>query len=582
MVFYQAMENHDTKKHRRLLALFWRRVPGVIFILLGLLAFPSWAGAMKQLAVFPLTMNAPDRLEYLREGIEDMLSSRLAWEGKVSILNRSQIQKALEKNSGPLDKSQVLKVGKELGADVVLWGSITVIGSNVSLDLNVFEIASDQPVKKFYAQAKGMDEVIPKVGEVADEIGEKVFGREKVAAPAVPAAAPAAKSAGPAPEPGAPAKPPISLKGLTINPLSPQIIMNAGGFDLAGVWRSAVLPYALVDMAFGDLDGDGKNETVLISKNKIHIYRYDKDRFQVITEISGGRFDNFIAVDVGNINKTAHPQIFVTNFRSGALHSLVLSWVKGDYKIIAEDIGYYLRIHQIPGKGSVLLGQKPYGEMPFDDQIYILSWKNGKYRPEEKLKLPEKKLNVYNFIYEDLNNDGEPEILYLNNKNHLVILTEKGKELYSSQEFYGGTVNFVRTKNEQDYFLIDDSMKEDEIAYIPARLVVTPILTSGKKEIVLNKNKGSFLNILARFRSYTSGEIFSLSWDGSVMKENWKTQTINDYISNYGIGDFKNNGQRQLVVGVVQSTGPLPFLTTARSVLYSYDLGTIVPDQKKK
>lgn len=58
------------------------------------------------------------------------------------------------------------------------------------------------------------------------------------------------------------------------------------------------------------------------------------------------------------------------------------------------------------------------------------------------------------------------------------------------------------------------------------------------------------------------------------MKENWRTQIINDYVANYGVADFKNNGQQQLVVGVVQSTG-LPLVSNARSVLYCYDLGTI-------
>ena len=110
-------------------------------------------------------------------------------------------------------------------------------------------------------------------------------------------------------------------------------------------------------------------------------------------------------------------------------------------------------------------------------------------------------------------------------------------------------------------------------------MVVTSVLSLGKKEIIINKNKGSFANFLARYKSYTSGEIFSLSWDGAVMKENWRTQTINDYVANYGVAEFKNNGQQQLVVGVVQSTG-VPFITSPRSVLYCYDLGTVKPGQK--
>jgi hypothetical protein len=63
------------------------------------------------------------------------------------------------------------------------------------------------------------------------------------------------------------------------------------------------------------------------------------------------------------------------------------------------------------------------------------------------------------------------------------------------------------------------------------------------------------------------------------MKENWRTQTIPDYVANYNIADFKNTGQRQLVVGVVQFRG-MSFVADARSVLYSYDLGTLKPSSR--
>ena len=115
--------------------------------------------------------------------------------------------------------------------------------------------------------------------------------------------------------------------------------------------------------------------------------------------------------------------------------------------------------------------------------------------------------------------------------------------------------------------------------YLPARLVVVPGLTPGKLEIIVNKNKDSLWNIIDRFDSFTSGVIYSLSWDGTEVKEEWRTMTINDYVANYGVEEFKNNRQKQLVVGVVQSRG-FTFLASARSLLYCYDLGVFKPDKK--
>lgn len=577
MLFFGNM-----KTHKRITRIFHdtlrRSLPGIFLIFLFFLCLPSWAGETKRLAILPLGLNAPEKMNYLREGIEDMLSSRLTWEEKVLVLNRSQVQKVLGKNSGPFDESQALQIGKQSEVEVVLWGSINVIGTNVSLDLSVLDLSSKQPVKKFYGQAKGMDEVILRVNEISDQINEKVFDRPKTASGS-PGVAETSQTKSPEASPGppAPVKTPLSLKSFIINPLSPQIIMNAGGFDLTGVWRSTVLPFAIVDLAFGDFDGDGKIETALIGKNKITICRFVQDRFEIIKEVPGDRWDNYVAVDVGDIHGTGRPQIFVTNFRNDGLRSKALSWENGEYKLIAKDIPYHLRIHQIPRRGTVLLGQHQIVDKPFGPGIHVLSWKDGKYVSVEKLKLPDD-FTVFNFIFLDLAKDGSQQYLYLNPNNRLLVLNEKSKVEYSSSESYGGSLNLIGGKNSDSY---SSPTMEDEQSrvYIPARMVVASVLDRAKKEIIINKNKGAFTNFLARYKSYTSGEIFSLSWDGVVMKENWRTQTINDYVSNYGVADFKNNGQQQLVVGVVQSTG-LPFVSSARSVLYCYDLGEVKPGQK--
>jgi len=545
---------------------------GLAFILAFFLTANAWAEGVKKVAILPFVINSAERMDFLREGIQDMLASRLNWEDKVLVLDSSQVQKAREKIAGFLDEARAVEIGKQLGVDVVLWGSINVLGTTVSLDINLVNIALRQPMKKFYAQAKNMDEVIIRVNELADMINEKVFDRARKT-PTSSEATPQPKSPEPSAETAPSGKaPPLSLKGFTINPLSPQIIINAGGFDMAGVWRSSILPFAVIDMAFGDLDGDGKIETVLISKNRVYIYRYLKDKFELVKEIRGGFYDNYLSVDVADIHGTGTPQIFVTNYRDNTLRSFTLSWSQGEYKTIAKNVHYYLRVHQLPGRGAVLLGQQTYGQDFFDTKIVVLSWKEGRYVEAERLKVPEG-LTVFDFVLLEDNPDGSQEILHVNRNNRLVILSEKGKAKYTSSDTYGGTLNHLRKSNPN---LLFEEEKDTDLVYIPARLVVSSVSNPGKKEIILNKNKGSFFNFLARYSAFNSGEIYSISWDGGGMKENWRTPIINDYIATYNVADFKNNGQKQLVVGVVQSTG-VAFISKARSVLNVYDLGEVKP-----
>jgi hypothetical protein len=552
---------------------------GLIFVW-GLCFFCSltvvWAAEVAKVALLPLTINAPDRLDYLRQGLQDIMASRVSWEGKVLVLDKALVEKALIKVSGPIDENRALDLGKNLGADYVIFGSLTMAGVGASIDLRVVDLSKKQPVEKFFTQTKGVDEIIPRMNDLIADLNEKIFGRPQLQA-AAPQLSPELQAAvgGSSGE-----KTPIALKDFTLKPLSPQIIMNAGGFDLAGIWRSTILPYALRDLAFGDLDGDGNLETVVISQNAVYIYRFKDEKFELLKEIKGGRYDNYVGVDVADINGTGRPQIFVSNFRDDGDRSLVVAWDQGNYSVIAEKIPYLIRVQQLPGRGQVLLGQQRQGDWALGGDIKVLSWKDKRYTPTETLKLPEG-INIFNFIMADLNGDGSFNTIFLNEKNKLVILSDKGKVEYTSAAHYGGTVNMINAKQWTAADAISGTIMSDRVGrtYLPARLVVIPGSKPGHLEVIVNKNKDSLWNILDRFESFTSGVIYSLSWDGVDIKENWRTMTIMDYVANYGVGDFRNNRQKQLVVGVVQSRG-FPFLASARSLLYCYDLGVFRADRK--
>ncbi len=537
---------------------------GVLLILwvLAPLTGPR-AEALKKVAIFPLTVNAPERMDYVREGVQAVLAARLAWEDRVVVIDPAQVQRIREQDPRPLDGDRVTALGKQLGADVALWGAINVQGTTVGIDIDVLPFAQRQPVKKFYAQAKTIDEVIVRVQELADMISEKVFDRPRAVLTPIPTAPSAAAE-------GGGGKTPVSLKDLTIDPKSPSRLISAGGFELAGVWRSASLPLVVVDLAVADVDQDGRQETVLISKNKVYIYRFEKDRFELVQEIPGRMADNFLSLDIADIQGSGIPQLFITNYRDNTLRSFVLRWSEGGFKVVAQNLPYYFRVHRMPGRGTVLLGQKKYGEEFFDTTLFVLSWKGGRLVPSEKLALPEG-LTVYDFVLLESNPDGSLEILHINRFNQLMVVTEKGKAKYVSKENFGGTLNRIRSDQDNLFAVTKD---EEKLSYyIPARLLLAD--GSNPKEVILNKNKGSFFNFLARYKAFSSGEIHALSWDGGTVKEKWRTPVISDYIANYNVGEFKNNGQKQLVVGVVQSTGSIPLLTEARSMLYVYDLGTI-------
>ena len=56
--------------------------------------FPSAAAEPKRIALLPFKINAEKDLSYLRDGIFDMLTTRLARAGQVEVLGRKKIEEA--------------------------------------------------------------------------------------------------------------------------------------------------------------------------------------------------------------------------------------------------------------------------------------------------------------------------------------------------------------------------------------------------------------------------------------------------------------------------------------------------------
>ena len=75
----------------------------------------STAQEPKRVALFPFKVNAEKDLSFLRDGIFDMLSSRLSSPGKVEVLNRLDVETAIEKTAGSrkIDENLARGIGQQ-------------------------------------------------------------------------------------------------------------------------------------------------------------------------------------------------------------------------------------------------------------------------------------------------------------------------------------------------------------------------------------------------------------------------------------------------------------------------------------
>lgn len=525
---------------------------------------PALSASAKQsrIAIVPFTINAEKDLTFLREGIYSMLTSRLSWEGKVAVIGREKTGKALENISGPIDEKLAQKIGANLNVDYVLYGSLTVFGNSVSIDSKIVDISGTQPPLSFYNQSQGMGEVIPRINLFAEEISEKVFGR-KIAVSQLPEKKVRET-------PSIYIHPERMLTGEFVEPdeagggRSP-FVMTGRSDATPGFWKSKNFRMQIRGLALGDVDGDGKTETIMISSQSVHIYRSESGRFLKIKEIAGEKYHKYVAVDVADIQKNEIAEIFVTclNTNSKRLESFVLEWNGNDFEYIAKNENLYYRALFHPERGHLILGQKRGISDLFLPGVYELAWIGGRYELQNRVSLP-KDTNVFSFVIGDVMNNGNEMVVLFDEEDRLRIFTHAGEREWKSEDRFGGSENYLDTPESEDR------------VYLPHRIFVTDLNQDGKTEVVVVKNRSLSSRLFKRYRRYSGGQIKSLSWDGLGLAENWHTRKVSGYFSDYAIGDIDNDGDLELVAAIVSRRDVLG--QKAKSTIITYDLTPLKED----
>ncbi len=291
-----------------------------------------------KVAILPVKIHSPENLGYMQEGLLDMLSSRVDLEGRVVVLEKGPVKKAYDQVSGEMNEENAKKIGHLLEADFVVFGSLTKLGDSASLDLKVAEVKGEKPGFSVFVQAKKMEEIVASVDDLARQIDEKILGyplRPQVAAK--------------------PAEAEKEVKGFPAIPGSTGAIRGGRGVAGGEFWQSQPFPFHIKGMAVGDVDGDGRNEVVLIGEKTLYVYRWDGE-FKLLWKRDGAKLDQYMAVDVADIDKDGKAEIFVTNLQGDRLASFVVAFKDGAFRTVSSGLGWFLRVVEWARKRKGFVG----------------------------------------------------------------------------------------------------------------------------------------------------------------------------------------------------------------------------------
>ncbi|WP_319405851.1 VCBS repeat-containing protein [uncultured Desulfosarcina sp.] len=541
------------------------RRPIVIFclltILLALSISPALADeATKRVLILPLTIHSEKDLSFLNQGIMDMMASRISQSAQV-------IREGL-----PAPGKDPVQMGRDLNADYVVTGSLTVFGNSASTDAALTAVDSGDTALQFSQFGQSSGDVLMHVNQFAMQVSQYIASLS-AAAPRM-AAPTAATPAVTIPQTAAPVQPvPPRPPAVAAAPQAPAAPLPAAAPVVAataaavasaakpveGLWTSNPFKGTISALTTGDVDGDGSPDIVFAHENKIVVERRDGESLDRIAAFDAGNRHTILSIDAGDINGNGAAEIFVTRLDANSkLDSVVLEYTGSGLHPIASDQSWYFRVADDPENGRILMGQRRgtpsandtgglYAYTHFLPGVFELTWTGKDYQAGRRFPLPED-MNLYRFARGDIFNDGKIRAIAYSADDDLRIYDPAGSPQWASQETIGGSPLFLEAVSSAD-------VRTKDKTYLAQRLIVADLDGDGKVEVVTVHNRDAARGLVERFRKYTRGRMIALRWNKVNMKEVWTGEEISGYISDFALADLNGDGRLEAVYAMVTSTG---------------------------
>ena len=523
---------------------------------------------------------------YLQNSIQSMLVARLSANDRVEILEHTLSDKEVT----------LLKKGVEgkdnfvqpVEADYLLTGALFSLTTGLNVKVTLYPFNKKMKVYRFSFLIKDVNTLISKVENLSVDIAQKAFGYQDVEMQAATG----------------------GQKGdaafVTVHPeaaykrgvYAGTIITDSGVVKTVarGGKRTKEIAGDVVTMAVGDLDGDGKEEIAVLVGRKLGLYSLQKRTIALLAEESLPASVKVHAVNIADIDGDGNMEIFVSGTDGLYPSSMIMKWDKEKgLKTIQANIRWYLRPILLPEEGWILAGQQR-GIRKIDllrPGVYHLKISDtNKIERVKRLPLPAN-INLFDFIYADINGDGSVEIVSIDQKEKMRVYNQDQELTWVSDRNFGGSKTYIgpsqgaATDEQSKTGLSVDEDADRELIFVPEQLIAADLNGDGKQEIIVSEHEMSSLNYFYKLRLYKGGVVVGLAWNGAALQEVWRTGKYRGYLAGYNfgmLGEYKKNGQEglaeqsvktgRLYVSSIPNSGTIAsFLPgTAESLLSVYDL----------
>ncbi len=145
------------------------------------LSSSAWGNAPRLVAVFPFAVHSQENLDYLGQGIADMLLTRMDEGPDIATVNKHTLKKVLPPERGALDERLVRELAGAVGADYAVTGSFTKIGTGSSIDAVIIDTSRRKENRHAYVQCETLESVPARIAQLARQLDLKILDREIIA-----------------------------------------------------------------------------------------------------------------------------------------------------------------------------------------------------------------------------------------------------------------------------------------------------------------------------------------------------------------------------------------------------------------
>jgi len=346
----------------------------------------------------------------------------------------------------------------------------------------------------------------------------------------------------------------------------------------------------LLNIALGDVDGDGRAELVGMGDKFLKFYRWDGQRFieyHTIKSSGWGGLSHFLRLDVADINGNGLAEIFVTHIKTSEgvlnienkLKSFVLEYRGGRFVKIWSKQPYFLRVLRSPQLGrGVLLAQRMGTHDMYRGSVMQFRWNGSTYEREPNSIIPPQ-FQIYGFMVADLKDTGSQEFFVLQDNGYLASFSQGIEMTWRSNEAVGGFnhVGFEQLpRNPSNEKYIRNEATPDELLvtrHLKGRMEVARIGAPGDGHygLLVGSNQEPFLSkFLLNTTVLKNGRVVHFAWNGISYVKEWETKPVhNHYLADFALGDIEGDGLKDLVLLMHNTT----YVRNPSSRLELYRLG---------